>query len=165
MALLNQLGNTFVSTLTCGAITLPNSCVTDAAVEAGADIEASKLMHQHPVLFAQTKATTTTAFQIAVYTNLTTNPAGANINLGYCSVTNAATTGVLGVDVLINGTSCLVGPAVINSTIAAYQLVAFDFASTTVAPGDVVEFKITVTSGTPNCGGFLACLQMGEFPS
>jgi hypothetical protein len=39
----------FTGTLTAGAITLPDGTVTDASIEAGAEIDASKVMHQFSI--------------------------------------------------------------------------------------------------------------------
>ena len=134
--------------LTMGELGIPDSTITNADVEADADIDASKLEHSHRGLHTQNgTAVAATEVMHVVYGATGTIKA---VKAG--SVVAATGNATMTVDVKKNGTTVLSAPIVLDSTNTAYIVEAGMPTVTTLVAGDVLTAVVTVDAGTGALG-------------
>lgn len=146
-------GNVQVNgTLVAKAITYPSGGISDAAVQAGAQIDATKLDHQYDVIYAQESATDALVENKVIHI---VQGVGTLVSFAAGSVVKAAAAGNAVIDLLKNGSTVLSGTITLDSTNTNYILEpAPGYTSTTLAIGDVLEFKLTSTAATKPKGVF-----------
>lgn len=129
-----------------------NPFLTDAHVLADANIDATKLQHDHRGMFAQESGTTAAAEERVVHVvkgatgtvkKVAAGAVVANIGAATCTI-----------DVHKNGATIMSATFDLTSGEAAYELVVgtIDPAKEAVVAGDVIEVILTVAAG----GGTLA---------
>lgn len=149
-------GDMYVAgTLSSRYLTAPAGSIGNAEIESLAEIEQSKLEHQHRATYSQpnTTATTETRTLLVAYaagTVLDVRAGCVGANVGAATVT---------FDVKKNGTTVLTGVITVSSSHAAYEDVAGTVVgSPTYVQGDVFTVVITATAGggTLGTGAFVA---------
>lgn len=145
----------------CKSFVPPAGCVADAAVQAGAGIQATKLQHQYQPCFSQDSNVNAAAETKAIYT---VQGATATI-VGFAAGAIVPLTGndTCTVDVRKNGVTILTAAVALASTDAARALKASSLATTTAVAGDVFEVVVTPTHNTGTLPqGVLARLVIQE---
>jgi hypothetical protein len=137
----------------------PTGCITDAAVQAAAGIQASKLQHQHQHTKGQDGAAVAAVFRQQLHTvrGATASVTDFNVGAVVAALGNATAT----LDLQSGGVSILTGTITLDSTTAAYVLKAgaLAAAASTLVAGNVIELVCTaVNAGT----GTLAKGLFGE---
>lgn len=148
-------------TLTARFFNPPASSITDAAVEADAGIDASKLQHQHRLTYAQAGGAASVAERKIVHqvrgATATLNEVRAGTRT-LCTVDAAIT-----VDLYKNGSSILTAPIVLNSGNVAYVAEDGTIASAALVEDDVLEVYVTVAAGAGALGnGVFVHLNLDE---
>jgi len=147
------------SLIPVGGITLPSSSVTNTSVQAGADILASKLEHQHEIVFSQDIGVDCASQAKVVHVVYGTSGTIVAFKAGAVTVAGATTT--VAVDLKKNGTTCLSSTITLNNTQTAYQLVTGTLSVTTLTAGDVLSVHFTLT-GSNKPQGVFATLVLTE---
>lgn len=145
-----------------GGVLIPAGTITDAMVNTGAAISASKLQHDQRVIHAQDSATAATSQSHAVYAVLAAG--GATVVLFEAwAITPCVGVDTVSVDLKKNGTTILTTPISLTVVQSARQTVTATFASTSLAQNDILEVVITPnhTAGTL-AAGVGCCLQIKE---
>lgn len=127
----------------------PAGSITNAAVDAAAAIEATKIIHQHQPVYAQGSATTAAAatetlwiaYGAATLVAFRAGSVVANIGAAACTV-----------DLKKNGTTMLSAVITLDNANTARVSEAATLSVTSIAAGDVLEIVVTATAG----GGTLA---------
>lgn len=161
----NVLTDTHVQgALSASSFTPPAGCIDNAAIEAAAGIDATKVIHQFAVSRVQgsTAAADTAPVHIA-------NQAGTIVGFEIAAITPCSTGGgddrTVTVDLKKNGTTVLTAPIVLNKTIAAYAVVSATLASDSYAAGDVLSIVTTVGGSTGTlAAGVIAQAFLRENP-
>lgn len=161
MATSNIQGNVNITGhLSAGSMTVPANTVLDDNVRSDADIEATKLQHQHQITRAlsphATAASTKREVLHSVY--------GATGTITSFSVgaTVAPTGGdSVVVDLLKNGTTVLSGTVTLDSGNSNFVPEDGTVSVTSLVAGDVLEVNVSSVSGT-TCKGLYARLVVRE---
>lgn len=143
-------------------LNIPASTVVDAAVNAAAGIQASKLQHQHEHFASDTFATTTAVYRKVIHAVQGTTAALVRFAVG---VTTAALGGAtVTVDLFKNGSTILSGVITIDNTLTAFALRSGSFTSAACVAGDVFELKIATaaTGGGTLPAGFFSHFVIRE---
>lgn len=147
--------------ITCQSLTPPAGCITAAAIEAAAGIEASKQEHQHEPVFRQAHGTAAAARRevLHVVNGATADLISFKVGNVVASIGNSTIT----VDLYKNGSSILSSTITLNSSSTAYSLSSGTFSSSTAVSGDVFEVVVTVSAGSGTLGqGVFASLVIRE---
>lgn len=159
-------------TVICTGFNGPAGFLTDAMIQAGAGVQATKLIHQYTKQYCQESATTVVSEARVVhivYGNVGGMSQNANastvVDFRAGCVVACLTTATITVDLLKNGASILSAPISLDHTVAAYAKVAGVVSNTVLANGDVLEVKIVATAGGGTLGkGVFAEVTMRENP-
>jgi len=144
-------------------VVLSAGCVTDTAVQAGANIAASKLEQRNRHVYAQESATNAADGAYVVHVN---GGAGAIVSVGAGCVVPPTNDATVTVDLLKNGNSCLSAAIEIDSADSARAVVDGTIANTVLAAEDVLEIDITGTAANGALGkGVFVVLDVRENPS
>lgn len=127
------------------SLTMPAGSIGNAEIEAGAGILASKLQHQYQVGYAQASGTNATDEARVVHVS---RGAGTIVSFNAGNVVAATGDATCAVDLKVNGVSVLSAPISLDSTSAAYSLVAGTVSSAAYTADDVIEITIDGTIGT-----------------
>jgi hypothetical protein len=138
-------------TVTAGGLNPPNGSVTDAAVQSGAGVQASKLQHQHqPVCVLCDHATNAAPIRKVAHV---VRGATATLEEALVGATVAATgNATITTTIKVNGTTIISGGGTMDldsATVAMGSAPYSAFTTTDLVRGDVVEVEITaVNAGT-----------------
>ncbi len=124
--------------------------VANAEVDAAAAIAASKLEHQHRLIYEQESATTAAAETRVVH--VVDGLTGTLKGIKAGSVVANAGAATITVDLLNNGVSILTATFDLDSGDSAYDLVAGTIATAALAADDVLEIDIAVAAGGGTLG-------------
>ncbi|MDD4890973.1 MAG: hypothetical protein PHU85_13715 [Phycisphaerae bacterium] len=163
MALVSKItGDQYVAgNLSCQTLTVPAGTLTNAGVNASADINASKLEHQHQICVSQ--KSTASASDERWPAHVVYGTSGTLLHFEAGSITAAAGNDTCAVDLLKNGTSVLSAAISLTSSHTARQLVSATISTTTLSDGDVLEVDINATHGTGTlAAGVFANLVLTE---
>jgi hypothetical protein len=150
----------FLGTVTMRSVVLPDGCITNAKVVAGAGIVAEKLEHQHRKTFAQPN-TTAAAETRAVH--LVYGATGNIVAFEAGSIAACTGNATITVDLKKNGTSILTAPVTLDSANTARVAEAASVATPELADGDLLEVVVAVNAGTGALGtGVFAELVVHE---
>src|SRR5262245_52412342 len=106
--------------LTCRSFTPPANCITDAAIQAAAGVQASKLQHQYEKVFRQASTSTAATGQEVVHAVKGATGVVLEFSVGAITAALGAATAVM--DLLKNGVSMLSAAVTLDSTTANYIL-------------------------------------------
>jgi hypothetical protein len=136
--------------LLVGSMNVPIGSVSNAQVAAAAGIDASKLMHKHPITYSQNHGTAVAAQRRVVYVA----DAAGNLDSVVAGVSVAAIgDSTMTVKVKKNGVDFLASSIVLDNGDAAFASVAGAFSSSgAYVAGDVIEVDVTVSAGTGTLG-------------
>lgn len=152
-------GDTYIAgALSCQTLTIPSGTVLNAAVGAGADIDASKLEHQYQKVWADESDTTASAQDHVIHVVYGT--AGTVVAFECGNVVANLVDATITVDLHNNGASILTAAIELDNGDAAYAVVGGTIDTATLADGDVLEVVITVAAGggTLGKGVFASCI-------
>jgi hypothetical protein len=150
--------------LSASQMIYPNGSIFDAAVNAAAAIQATKLQHQHRAMFAQGSSTTATAATQVVHSVY--GASGSVIAFRAGCVVPCVGAATITVDLKKNGTSILSAPISLSSSQAARQLVAGTVTTPSLTQNDVLEVVITATAGGGTIGqGLFVETTVNEMPA
>jgi hypothetical protein len=139
----------FTGAVVLSSVTLPASCVTNAKIEAGAGISASKQQHLHSKCQSQRNGTINASQRELIH--LVTGATGTLKSFKAYNITTATATDTTTIDLLKNGSTML--SAVITLNAAATTVVqSATFASTSVVAGDKLEVNVVATGAAPGQG-------------
>jgi hypothetical protein len=130
-----------------GAVYLPAETITNANIQTGANVTASKLEHVHRKTYSQIGS----AVDVAAYVIHVVNGATArNLYVRAGSIAAAIGDATVTIDIKKNGTSVMTGatPLTLNSSNTAYVPVELSIATTTAVVGNVYTLVIDATIGT-----------------
>ncbi len=157
----NISGTLFVQTLTCGAFTPPPGCITDNAIQAGADIDTSKLMHRFQPVYCQPVAATVSAETKIVHVVYGSTATLNTVEVGLVTANIGAAT--ITVDVYVNGSSILVTPLTITNSLTAYTITTCDISNQNLVMNNVLEVVVTASASGGTIGkGLFVCPQIDE---
>lgn len=146
----NVLSDTDVQgSLRCKTFTPPAGCIGDAAINAGANVAATKTQHRWRALFNQVHGSIATAERRAVFYAYAT---GTITFVRAGSVVACIGGATITIDVKKNGTSILTATIVLDNANTAYVVEAGSLSVTTLAIGDVLEVVQTVATGGGTLG-------------
>jgi hypothetical protein len=136
------------------SMTIPAGAVNDAAVQASAGIQATKLQHQYQPAYAQASATAATSESRVIYA--VQGATATVVGFAAGAVTPAVGADTCSVDLKKNGTSILSAPVSLTNAQTARQLVTGALSSNSAVAGDVFEVAVTPnhSSGTLPAGVF-----------
>lgn len=117
----------------------PAAFVTNAMVQAGADISASKLESCHRLNYGQNGGAVSAEAQLGIVRGT----AGSILSFEVNNVTACAGASTVSVDLYKNGTSILSSPVTLNSSSTAYTPTAGTISSASIADGDVLTAVVT----------------------
>ncbi len=129
---------------------LPDACVGDDQANPAAPIGATKLEHQHQVVYAQAGGAEAAAEARVVH--VVHGASGSIVAFEAGCVEAPTGDATVNVDLLVNGASVLDDPVQITNAEAARELVAGVVASAGLADGDVLEVSVAVDAGTGALG-------------
>lgn len=135
------LGVNYIETLIAGAFTPPNSCITNAAVLAGAGIDASKLDHHHAKHGSLAGSAVDGNHAIHAVCGAT---ATAIAFKAWC-ITPATGSSTCTVDLKKNGTSVLSAVITLDSSSVARTVEEGVITTASAVAGDVYEVVLTAT--------------------
>ena len=127
-------------------MSIPAGTITNTAVNAAADIAATKLEHRSKILYAQESATNAADESRVVYCCY--GATGTIIAFEAGSVVVATGNATCTVDLKKNGTSVLSAPITLDSTNTIMVAEAGTVTTTAIADGNVLEVVIDGTAGT-----------------
>lgn len=157
--------------LTLGSIRIPDGDVTNDSIEAGAEIDASKVMHQFPIdvqLVAPAVAITamTRLLHIVRGGDATLVAAEAIITTQATDVSRTVTVDIQKSTAGGAFASVCTTPIQISSSTSIRDAVAAVFSSTALVAGDILQAVVTVAGGAGNqAEGLLLTLTLIENPS
>jgi hypothetical protein len=145
-------------------LNIPASTILDAAVNANAGIQASKLQHQYSHNKSDDFSTTTAVERSVVHTVY--GATGTLLRFGVGVTTAAIGAATVTVDLKKNGITILTATITIDSTLAANAVRTGTFVSTGLVAADVLELHITaaVAGGGTLPKGFFSQLILREDP-
>lgn len=136
----------FKGNVTLSSVTLPDGCVDDDAVAAGASIAADKLRHQYLPTYAQANTAAVDETRVIHVVHGTTGEVTAFVA---GSIAKAVGDATCTVDLKKNGTTVLTAPITLDSGNTNRVAEAGTISGTvTLAVGDVLEVVIDGTIGT-----------------
>ena len=155
-------GDVYVAgNLRAHTMTVPAGAVTDDGVAAGADIQATKVRHEHRQVYAQESATS--AADEARVIHAVRGAAAEAVAFVAGAVVKAIGDAIVEIDLLKNGASILTAPIELNSTQADYEVVAGVIDTAALVAEDVLEIVIDGTIGTGTLPkGVFAALSVHE---
>lgn len=121
-------------------------CITDAAVQQNAGIQATKLQHQYEKGLAQASNVNAASQRQPIHVVYGANATIVEFEAG--AIVPITGNDTVTVDLWKNGSSVLTAAITLNNTQSARQLVAASLASTTAVAGDVFEVNIVYTHNT-----------------
>jgi len=140
-----------------GTVTMGAGSIQDGAVNAAADLQYSKLQHQHRPVYRQESETTAAAEQQTIH--VVVGATGTLLSVKAGCVTPCAGNATITVDLLVNGASVLDSACIeLSSAEAAYELLAGSIDDTALEVGDVIEIDVAVDAGTGTLGEGLFCV-------
>ena len=154
--------------LSCRDINLPDSCVGDDNIEAGANIDATKVIHQHGLHYDQKAGT-----DVAAETRIIHTFRNAATIVAVEVVPHTAPTGgdkAFTVDLQKGNASTafatmLSSPVTVNSSSAARTIQTGALASSAAADGDSLQIVVAVSGSTGSQGqGFSVTVWVREEP-
>lgn len=138
-------------------VTLPNSTITNAMVNSGAAIAASKQQHHHNKTYGQSGAIAAVTIAVhEVHGATATIKAFSAGSVAAATASNACT-----VDLKKNGTTCLNAVITLDSGNTAYVSESAVLSVTSCVDGDVLTVVVTNTA-TWNGTGLFAALLIDE---
>jgi len=144
-------------------IVLSNGCVTNAAVQASANIAADKLEQRNRTVYSQESNTNVADGDYVVHVP---GGAGVIVSVGAGCVVAPTNDSTVSVDLLKNGNSCLSSAIELDAADNARSVVAGTISNTTLAADDVLEIDITGTAANGALGkGLFVVLDVRENPS
>lgn len=157
MALTRLDGNVFVNgNLQSTSMDIPAGTITNSDVNASADIDATKLEHEHRKHVNQVHGSAATTERRVIHTVKGTTGTVVAFRCGVVVACVGAAT--IDIDLLKNGTTILSAAIQLDNTNAAFAFEdASGFTSTTLAADDVLEADITATAGGGTLGQGLFC--------
>lgn len=156
-------GNLHVAgSLTAEQLVPSTGSVTDNSVQAGTNVAATKLEHQHQVTVPLTAhAEDATARRVVAHR--VRGETGSVVAFGAASTVIATSTGQAVINLRKNGTTILTSTITLDSANVAFTLEdAAGFTSTALAAGDVLEVSIDSVSGSTVPKGVFASLVIRE---
>lgn len=142
--------------LSASSLTIPAGTLTDAGVEAGAGIQATKLEHQHTQVFKQNHGTAATSQRQVIHTVYGAEGSIVSFRAGVVVANIGAAT--ISIQLKKNGSNILSSALVLDSTNAAFSMEdAAGFTSTALVADDVLEVDATATAGGGTLGQGLFC--------
>ena len=148
--------------LTCQEFNPPSACIDNDAIEADAQIDASKLVHRHKIHYSQQVAVDAVSDAKVLF--VCTAGDGATVvsfRAGSIVIAGAATT--ITVDLKKNGTTILSATFVLDNTNTVYVCEQpIGFTSTALVTGDVLTAHFTL-AGTNEPTGLFAVLEVDEY--
>ncbi len=152
-------------TLAPQGFTAPANSIGDAAIPAGAGVQASKLQHQHQQVAQHSNHATDAAVdrrQIHQVVGAT----GTITSFGVTASVAATSTGAITVNLYKAGVSILSAPITLDSGTAAFvQKQAAGFTSAAVVAGDCLEAVISAVTGSTLPKGVSTHLNIREDPA
>lgn len=154
-------GDLFVEgSLAASQLAVPAGAIGDGQVAPAAGIQATKLEHQHRLMYAQQNSTAVAEAKV-VYVCYGASGSVVDFRAGCIAVCTGDAT--ITVDLLKNGTSILASALVLNSSDTNRVAKQGTVSSSTLAAGDVLEVAVTVSAGTGTLGtGLFAALTVHE---
>jgi len=151
----------FRGAVTLLSVNLPAGSVADATVASAAGIAASKLEHQHRLIYSQESDTTAASEDRVIHVvegatgDIQSIKAGSVVaNIGAATIT---------VDLHKNGASILTAPISLDSGDSAYDVVDGVVDTATLAVDDVLEIVVVATAGGGTLGkGVFASVDLFE---
>ena len=138
-----------------GSAKLPTAGIENKHVAADANVDPTKLQHQHRAVYEQESDTSAASETRVIHVVHGTTGTLKAIKAG-CVVANIGAATIT-VDLLKNGVSVLTAAITLDSGQSAYQLVAGTIDTTALAVGDVLEIDITATAGGGTLGKGVFC--------
>lgn len=133
-------------TLAPARLTAPIGCIPDNAVPAGANINATKLMHRHEPVYTQQSGANVASERRFFYM---ARGSAETIQQIQVAVKQAITgNSTVTVDILKNGVSILSAVTTINNTLAAFANLAAAVTTSGMVQGDCLEVNVVATAGT-----------------
>jgi hypothetical protein len=153
-----------LGTITGNAITVPSGTITNAMVNAAANIGASKMQHEFLATYAQESATNAVSEQRVVHAAKGATATITQFGAGAVVLLTGADTCT--VDLLKNGASILTAVISLLSSDTIRVIKFATLSSTSLVVGDVLEVKTVVshTSGTLPKGVFARALVVEDSP-
>lgn len=146
--------------LVASQLAVPMGAISDIQVAPAAGIQATKLEHQHRLMYAQQNSAATAETRV-VYVCYGASGSVVDFRAGCISVCTGNATITL--DLLRNGSSILASPLVLNSSDTNRVAKQGVVSSSTLAAGNVLELVVTVSAGTGTLGtGLFAALTVHE---
>ncbi len=155
-------------TLRAQVINLPANTVDNAAVGGGANIQAEKLEHSFSKVLAQDSDATAVSQTRVVH--VVRGTTGDLVYFEGGVVTPAVDAGTseppeIEIDLLVNGTSILATPLVLDSANTAYTPETGVIDTSALVVGDVIEIQITTDAGGgTQAEGVFASVTIYELP-
>jgi hypothetical protein len=125
-------------------LSVPAGAVTDAAIQAGAGIAATKLQQQHRLDYSQPNTTATSETRIIYACR---GASGTIIDFRAGSIGVAVGAATVTVDLRKNGTTVLTGVITLDTGNVARVAEVGTLSVTTLVAGDVLEVVLTATAG------------------
>ena len=142
-------------------LTCPDQSVGNAAIQAAAGLEATKLQHQHQIGYAQESGTAAAAETRVVH--VVRGTAGTAVQFEAGCVTPNIGAATITVDLLKDGVSILDAPIGLSVAQAAYETVEAIIDNDALADDDVLEVAVTAAAGGGTLGeGVFAALALRE---
>lgn len=149
-----------VGQLFAQGFTSPAASVNNDAIQAGADIDATKLEQERgPVVWLGTYTEAAAAKRVPIHRARgegTVIEFVAGVSQAAAAASNAVVT------LRKNGSAILTGSVTLDDTVAAYATVTGTLSDTTLAAGDVLEAEIVSVTGTPPKGVWVQCTTREE---
>lgn len=155
-------GDVFVGgTLGCRRFTAPDGSITNDAIEEFAQVEASKLQHEHRLAMSQESATALADERRIVHVG---RAEGTVLEIVAGAVTPAIGGDVGLIDLLKDGVSILTGPIILSAGHASYELIGGSIASAEYGLNDVFELDLVLSTGggTPPAGVFAQAISVEQ---
>lgn len=146
--------------LSCKTFTPVAASIGDSQIAAAAGIAATKLEHQHRLIFAQPNTTATAETRVV---HVVRGATGTLTDVRAGSIAACTGNATMTVDLKKNGSSVLTAVITLDSTNTARVAEAGTLASTSVVVGDVLEIVTAVNAGTGALGtGLFAAVTLEE---
>ncbi len=137
-------------TLSAKTVSLPAGCVGNAAIAAGAGIDASKQEHQHEKTYAQASGSVSATERKVIHVVYGATATILAFRAG--SKTACAGAATITVDLLKNGVSILTAVITLDNANTAYIVESAAVLTPGLVAGDVLEVNITATAGGGTIG-------------
>lgn len=141
-------------TVYCSGVSSSGATITNAMVNAAADIDAAKLEHQYSHAVDLNGSSTANAATVRRVIHVVKGTTGTLLDFSVGAVTAATSDATATITLKKNGSAVLTASTSLTSATAAFGLVAAaGFTSTSLVAGDVLECQVTAASAG---GGALA---------